>query len=183
MHVTRLGRALPCVVKDAAGIVEGLAVQLTNSGEVNGFYNDLPIARPATATATRAVYILEAAPDEFSRPVDSRQYKAGWYTTLNWNDASFSEPLRTPTLYEIGISNLDNPTVPSGFVARAHKGCTVTVKSTCYVDSAGIKVPGALVKVGANAKWEVTTTESEAVGEIREYNSTTQDITFDLYDN
>lgn len=164
----------------AADIVEGLAVTLTNSGTVNGFQTDLPNVALADSGVTR-VYVLEAAPDNFPRPVDRRQYRAGWYVHLDRDEADFNEPLETITRYNIGIANLYNPTVPSGFLVLAHRGGTYTVPSDCFVESANIKIPGNYVEVGDGGKWQYTASESSAVGEVVRYDDSTDELTFSLW--
>lgn len=179
MHVA----AKSTVVRGAiltASMVEGLAANLTNSGVVNTFATDIPIAAAAVSGVKR-VYIVAAAPDDFPRPVDLRQYRAGWYTQLDRDESDFAEPFETITRYNVGISNLDNPTIPSGFMVNLHKGGTYTVPAACFVESAGIKVPGNPIEVGNDAKWQYATVAANAVGEVRFYDEANDLLTFDLY--
>jgi hypothetical protein len=179
MHVSVLSDVVRGGIT-AADILEGLAVTLSNSGVVNGNQQDLPTIVAASESAA-PVYVLEAAPDNFSRPVDLRQYRAGWNVTLGREDSDFSEPLETITRYNVGISNLDNPTVPSGFLGLAHRGGVYTVPSTCYIDSADIKVPDNYIEVGAGSKWEYTASRTNAVGQVVEYDAATGNLTFQLW--
>lgn len=163
-----------------ADVLEGLAMVLTNSGTVNGFETDVPNAELADAN-TNPVYIVAAAPDNFPRPVDSRQYRAGWYTTLGRDEADYSEPVETVTQYKVGISNLYNPTIPSGYLVNLHRGGTYTVPADCYTDSADIRVPGNYIVVGSNGKWAYSASRTNAVGEVVRYNADTEELTFDLW--
>lgn len=164
----------------ASDILEGLAVKLSDSGVWNGVQQNIPTIRLADAT-NAPVYVLEAAPDNFPRPVDLRQYRATWNTTQGREDADFSEPLETVTRYNVGISNLDNPTVPSGFLGLAHRGGRYTVPSTCYVDSSGIKVPDNYIEVGSDGKWAYTASRTNAVGQVVEFDYATNNLTFELW--
>ena len=169
MHVAKLSEYVRGAIT-ATSIVEGLAVKITNSGTVNGYASDLPIVALATSGQVEGVYVIEAAPDNFPRPVDSRQYTAGWTKTFDsFSSSGYADPVETVTLYKVGISNLDNPTIPSGFLVRLHKGTTVTLAAASWVDSANIKVPGNLVEVGADGKWQYTASASSAVGFTEEY--------------
>lgn len=179
MHVSVLSDVVKGAIV-ATDIVEGLAVTLTNSGVVNGFQTDLPFATVADSGATN-IYVVAAAPDNFPRPVDLRQYRAGWYAVMGRADGDFSEPVETVTRYNVGISNLYNPTIPSGFLVNVHRGGRYTVPSACYVDSDGIKVPGNFVEVGAGGKWQYTADRTNAVGEVVEYRADTAELCFELY--
>lgn len=163
-----------------ASMVEGLAATLTNSGVVNTFQTDIPIAA-AAASGVNRVYIVAAAPDDFPRPVDLRQYRAGWNVQLDRDSGDFAEPFETITRYNVGISNLDNPTIPSGFMVNLHRGGTYTVPAACFVEVAGIKVPGNYIEVGNDSKWQYTASRTNAVGEVRFYNEATDELTFDLW--
>jgi hypothetical protein len=163
----------------ASDLVEGTPIQRTNSGVINSFTSDLPIFAAAADNATDNVYVLMASPDDFSRPVDSRQYVANQNGRLLRTDGSFSDPIRTITIYDIGASNLYNPTLKSGWRAQGHKGTTVTVQNTAFTTSANIKVPGAKVKV-TGGKWEYTS-GANAVGEVDTYWAATDELTIIIW--
>lgn len=177
MHVSVLSDVVKGGITSDA-ILEGLAVVLSNSGVASN--PDLPTIVLAGANDS-PVYILEAAPDNFPRPVDSRQYTATWYTTLGSEDGDFSEPLETVTLYRVGMSNLDNPTVPSGVRALVHRGGRYTVPAACFTDSADIRNPDAYIVVGANGKWEYSASKTNAVGQVVEYDASTGSLVFELW--
>jgi hypothetical protein len=144
---------------------EGVPVVFSTSGE----RGELPVFHKAPANSVSHVGVLIVPPDDFQRPTPE-----GMYTAKPWvvRKDVFTEPVDTTTMYRVGKSTLWNPTVTSGELAAFMRGVTVAVPSECYVDSDAIKVPGARIKVGSTNLWEVTTTESEAVGVVEEYNTT-----------
>lgn len=161
--------------------LEGLAVKVTDSGTVNGLPTDLVTAAVADS-GLNPVWILAAAPDNYDRPTDSRQYRAGWKVVSDkWDGTGYADPVLTTTQYKIGVSNLYNPTIPSGYLVNLHKGGHYTIPTACYVDSTGIKVPGNPIEVGANGKWQYALTRTNAVGEVVHYRSDTGEITIELY--
>lgn len=165
----------------AGQIVEGLAVTLTNSGTVNDLAGDLPIATLANS-GTNPVYILAAAPDNYDRPVDIRQYRAGWKVVSDkWLSTGYVDPVTTDTLYKVGISNLDNPTIPSGFLVNCHRGGKYTIPSDCYTASDNIKVPGKYIEVGTNGKWQYTASRTNAVGEVVDYDPANERLTITIW--
>lgn len=181
MHVaSRSARVRGAIV--VTSVVEGLATQLNDSGTARGLETDLPTAALADS-GMKSPYIIAAAPDDFERPVDNRQYLAGWRVVSDKTlSTGYSEPLETITRYKVGISNLYNPTIPSGFLVNLHRGGTYTVPSDCYVDSTGIRVVGNRIEVGANGKWQYNAAnETNAVGEVVHWDSATQELTFTLF--
>lgn len=163
-------------------VLEGLAVQLNDSGVARGLETDLPFAALADS-GIQHPFVLAAAPDDFDRPVDSRQYTAGWRVVSDKTlSTGYADPVETLTMYKVGISNLYNPTVPSGFLVNLHRGGTYTVPAECYVASAGIKVVGNAIEVGADGKWQYALTTTNAIGEVVHWDSATSELTFELYD-
>lgn len=179
-HIARLADYVKGVIL-MSSMQEGLAIELSESGTVNGFASDLPIARLATSGQT-VVFAVMAAPDDFPRPVDLRQYRAGWYTTLARSDGSYSDPLETITRYNIGLSNLYDPTLPSGVIALANRRVTIIVGSSAFNDTAAIRVPGAWLKVAddGSGKWTVTTDKTVRVAFVEQWNSDTSELTISL---
>ena len=162
-------------------VLEGLAVQLNDSGVARGLETDLPFAALADS-GIRHPYVLAAAPDDFDRPVDTRQYQAGWRVVSDKSlSTGYSDPVETTTVYKVGISNLYNPTVPSGFLVNLHQGGSYTVPADCYVTSAGIKVVGNFIEVGTDGKWQYTGSATNAVGEVVHWDSASQELTFQLW--
>lgn len=180
MHVaSRSAKVRGAIV--VTDIVEGLAAQLNDSGIARDLQTDLPTAALADS-GMKYPFIIAAAPDDFPRPVDIRQYRAGWKVVSDKTDSTgYAEPVWTTTQYEIGISNLANPTIPSGFLVNCHRGGTYTVPSDCYNDHADLHVVGALVEVGSNGKWQRATVSTNAVGEVVFYDASTSELTFELY--
>lgn len=181
MHVaSRSAKVRGAIV--IASVVEGLAVQLNDSGVARGLETDLPTAALADSGMLHP-YIIAAAPDDFMRPVDKRQYQAGWRVVSDKTLSSgYSEPVETETFYKVGISNLYNPTIPSGFVVNLHRGGTYTIPVAAYTDSADIHVVGAPIEVGDNGKWQRATVTTNAVGEVVFYDAATEELTFELWD-
>lgn len=181
MHVaSRSARVRGAIL--VTSVLEGLAVQVNDSGVARGLQTDLPFAGLADS-GMNPVFILAAAPDDFDRPVDIRQYQAGWRVVSDKTlSTGYSEPLETVTRYNVGISNLYNPTIPSGFLVNLHRGGIYTVPSDCFVDSADIKVPGNRIEVGSDGKWQRATVAANAVGEVVEYRADTGELIFELWD-
>lgn len=154
---------------------EGLAVTFTQSGTVN----ELPIIIGASTGMVNNVGILLKGPDDFPRPTDSRMYTASRLATIDPN-TGFGDPVNTLTTYNVGKSTLWNPTLVSGEQGLLARGGTYAVPSGTFVDSAGIKVPGAMIKVTGN-KWDVTTSQTDAIGVTEEYNYTNGMLLFTLW--
>lgn len=159
-----------------ADLVEGTAVKIIASG---GDQTQLPKVIAATPGEVHNVYVVMAAQDDFSRPTEEGMYTADWKKVLPYT-TGYGNPVHTRTTYDIAKSLLWSPTIKSGERTQAHRGTTVAVPSDCYVDSAGIKVPGARIKVGSAGLWEVTSTESETVGTVDEYNPVNAVLIFTL---
>lgn len=163
------------VVVDAT-LQEGVPVTLLNSGSLN----ELPGITAASSGQVHNVFILFEAPDDFPRPTDARMYTARNLAQVDPN-SGYADPIETTTQYRVGKSVLWNPTLVSGERALAARGGTYAVPSGAFVNSAGIKVPGALVKVGTGNKWEVTTDNTNAVGMVEEYNTVNEVLVFSLW--
>ncbi len=160
-----------------ADLQEGVPVTFTQSGAVN---NELPTLVGATTNMVNNVGILFKGPDDFARPTDARMYTANRLATID-PSTGFGNPVYTTTLYNVGKSTLWNPTLVSGEQGLLMRGGTYAVPSGTFIDSAAIRVPGAMVRVGAGTKWEVTSTQSEAVGVVEEYNYTNAVLIFTLW--
>jgi hypothetical protein len=161
-------------VQAGADIVEGTAVTLSTADTTSG----LPTVAVAAENTTTGVFVLMAAPDDFGRPVDS-----GWYTANPTGEldyfTGYTDPSRTRTMYDVGLSAFWNPTVPSGARAQAHKGGTYAVPSGRFVDAANAKVAGNLLKVNSDGKWEYTASTG-ACAIVEEYNTTNGCLIFSL---
>lgn len=159
-----------------ASLQEGLAVTFTQSGTVN----ELPTIIGASVGMVNNVGILLKGPDDFSRPTDSRMYTVGRLATVN-PASGFGDPVYATTQYNVGKSTLWNPTLTSGELGLLARGGSYAVPSGAFVDSASIRVPGAMVKVGASNKWDVTTSQTDAVGVVEEYNNVNSVLIFTLW--
>lgn len=157
---------------------EGRAVQATQSG----VRNELTVWMTATANATKNVYCLMATPDRFQRPTLAGMYTAPMLTQLPQanNINNWQLPMESGVYYLKGKSTFENPTLTSGELGQGHRGGTYAVPSGAFIDSVGIKVPGALVRVGVSGMWQVTTNEAEAVGIVEEYQTLNGHLYFTL---
>lgn len=155
---------------------EGLAVKLTNSG----VRNDLPVVMKASQNQVNNIGIVFKNPDDFARPTLEGLYTATYRTTFNQN-SGYSEPVKTETNYLVGKSTLWNPTLVSGELALVMRGGTFAVPSGAYIQSANIRIPGNMIRVGTGGLWEYTTTEAEAVGMTEEFNAVNQVLIFTLW--
>ena len=160
----------------AASTQEGLAVVVAASGQ----RNELPNLVQAAAGTVHNVFILFKNPDDFARPTPAEMYTVPGIRVVNLNQG-FQEPIKTSTVYEVGKSVLWNPTLVSGELGQAHRGGTYAVPSGAFIDVPAIRVPGALISVGANARWAVTTDNAVAVGMVEEFNTVNQVLIFSLW--
>jgi hypothetical protein len=161
-----------------ADMQEGRAVRLTQSGIVGR--NELPIFALATAGTTTNVFCLMAAVDDFPRPTKASMYTTTGLRYVDYNEG-YSEPIRNDgDVYQVGMSVLWNPTIPSGALAQGHRGGTYAVPSGAFVDSSDIRVPGNMIAVGADGRWTYTATAAEAVGYTEEYNVQNEVLIFTL---
>ncbi len=156
---------------------EGVPVTFTQSG----VRNELPVIMGASTNAVNNIGILFVGPDQFARPTDSRMYTVGALAQIS-PSTGYGDPIQTGiTTYSVGKSVLWNPTLASGELGLVHRGGTYAVPSGTFIDSASIRVPGAMVRVGAGSKWEVTATQAEAVGIVEEYNTVNAVLIFSLW--
>jgi hypothetical protein len=164
------------VVLDAT-LIEGTPVTFTQSG----VRNELPSITAASVGMVNNVGILMVGPDQFPRPTDARMYTVGALAQIN-PSTGFHDPIQSGiTTYNVGKSVLWNPTVASGELALVMRGGTYAVTTDSFIDSAGIRVPGAMIKVGAGPKWQVTTSQSDAVGVVEEFNTVNNVLIFTLW--
>jgi hypothetical protein len=164
------------VVVDAS-LVEGSPVTITQSG----VRNDLPNITAATAGMVNNVGILFVGPDNFSRPTDARMYTIGALAQID-PSTGYHDPINTGiTTYNVGKSTLWNPTLTSGELGLVMRGGTYAVLPAQFTDSAGIRVPGAMIKVGTGPKWEVTSSQADAVGMVEEFNTVNGVLIFSLW--
>jgi hypothetical protein len=164
------------VVLDAS-LVEGTPVTFTQSG----VRNELPNITAATAGMVNNVGILFVGPDQFPRPTDARMYTVGALAQID-PSTGYRDPINTNiTTYNVGKSTLWNPTLTSGELGLVMRGGSYAVLSGAFTDSAAIRVPGAMIKVGAGPKWEVTTNQADAVGVVEEWNAVNSVLIFTLW--
>ncbi len=175
-YVARLSDYVRGGVLIDATLQEGVPVTFTQSG----VKNELPGITAASANMVNNVGILFKGPDDFSRPTDSRMYTASKLATIDPN-SGYADPIYTTTQYNVGKSTLWNPTLVSGELGLVQRGGTYAVPSGTFNDTAAIRVPGAMVKVGTGTKWDVTSTQSEAVGVVEEYNTVNGVLIFTLW--
>jgi len=169
------------VVYESAGILEGCLVTATVSGGRVG--SDLPNVVLAASGVVYPVYVAFAAPDNFPRPVNSLNYTANFQTTIRSDiNTGWGNPIDTFTMYREGISSLEAPVLASGMLVRILRGGTYTLTSGCWVDSSAIKVNQALVKVAddGTGRFDVTTSQANAVGFVEVYDSARNYLTVTL---
>lgn len=168
----------PFVLQGVAveSIQEGRPVKITQSGA----HRDLPNVQAAASGQVTGVYCVILPPDNFPRPT-----RRGFFTAP---DSVVGEPdPRDATVdqyaveqdywYNIGPSQLENPTIASGWLVQLHRGGVYTVPSGAFTESVNIRVPGATIGVDGNNKWAYST--QNVVGEVREYRN--GKLTFTLY--
>lgn len=158
-------------------MLEGTAVKLTTSG--TGLHNELPVFMKASQNQVGNIGIVFMSVDDFPRPTLEGMYTAPALRTVNWNQG-YSNPVRTETQYQVGKSLLWNPTLVSGNLALFARGGTFAVPSGVYIMSANIRIPGSMIRVGTGGLWEYTSTESEAVGFVEEYQPVNDVLIFTL---
>lgn len=164
------------VVIDAS-LQEGVPVTITQSG----VRNELPGITAASVGMVNNVGILFVGPDQFSRPTDARMYTVGKLAQID-PSTGYHDPINTGiTTYNVGKSTLWNPTLTSGELGLLKRGGTYAVLSGAFIDGAAIRVPGAMIKVGAGTKWDVTVSQSDAVGMVEEYNTVNGVLIFTLW--
>ena len=158
-----------------ANMQEGVAVILT----VSGTRNELPVLMPASQNQVGNIGILFKGPDDFPRPTLDSMYTAPGVQVVNWN-SGYNVPVRTETTYQVGKSVLWNPTLVSGEQGLFMRGGTFAVPSGSFIDSANIRVPGNMIRVGSGGLWEYTATEAQSVGFVEEYNDAQGVLIFTL---
>lgn len=164
------------VVIDAT-LLEGTPVTFTQSGS----RNELPGITAASVGMVNNVGILFVGPDDFARPTDARMYTVGNLAQID-PSTGYHDPIQTGiTTYNVGKSVLWNPTLVSGELGLVMRGGTYAVLPDSFIDSAGIRVPGAMIKVGAGPKWQVTTSQTDAVGVVEEWNAVNGVLIFTLW--
>ena len=165
----------------AQSILEGLFVTTATSGVRE--LSTLPNVSIAASGTVYPVYVAFAAPDNFPRPVNSLNYTANYLTTIRGDvNTGWQNPVDTFTMYREGLSNLEAPTMTSGMLVRLLRGGTYTLTSGNFIDVAGIRVPGALVRVAhdGTGRAQLTTVQAEAVAFVDEYDAGRNYLTITL---
>lgn len=151
-------------------IPEGSLVTISTSG-VRAL-SELPNVQLAASGTVYPVFVAMVPPDNFPRPTNSLNYTATYEATIRADlNTGWGNPVDSYTLYRQGLSTLENPTLTSGMLTQLHRGTTVSVPSGLFVDEAGIKVNGALVKPAddGTGKYQLTAIQAEAVGYVEEF--------------
>lgn len=151
-------------------IPEGSWVTISTSG-VRAM-SELPNVRLAGSGVSYPVFIAMVPPDDFARPTNSLQYTNTYTATIRGDqNTGWANPIDAYTFYRQGLSTLESPTLTSGMLVQLHRGTTVSLPSGLYVEVAGIKVPGALVKPAddGSGKTQLTTVQTEATGYVEEW--------------
>jgi len=138
----------------------------------SGIRADLVNVRLAASGTVYPVFVAFAAPTNFPRPVNSLQYTARNTVTIRGdNNTGWADPVDTYTMYRTGLSNLEAPVLTSGMLVQLHRGGTYTLTSGNWINTANIRVPGALVKAAddGTGRFQLTTLQSEAIGFVEEF--------------
>lgn len=160
----------------AQTIIEGRAVVVGASG----VRNDLPNVTYASANTTTGVYVAFFPPDNFPRPTIADFYTAPFKQTYDLNNAAlYGDPTLTQTQYLVPRSQWREPMVYSGELVALHHG-KIGITSSCFTDSADIRVPGNKIKVAASGIFEYTS-GTHACGEIDRYDGQTGTLYIILY--
>lgn len=175
-------------VMPTENITEGRFVLMTSHSFSQDFGSetDLPgVKLPDTAEeARKAIYCLtwkvDNRPVPIMTPIPSTTFaeRGGWSTPAN---APFSA-----TVYLTHPGNQEGLVIPSGTTALAYTDGIFTIPSGAFVDSADIKLPGALIIVADTAsdgaaeagkpKYSATMTVG-VIGETYGYDSATGRLT------
>jgi len=157
-------------------LVEGRAVVVGASG----VRNDLPVVTYASANTTLGVYIAFFPPDDFNRPTYADMYTVPAIRTYNLTDGSlYGNPVFDKLQYLVPRSMWLEPPIYSGELVALHRG-KIGITSGCFVDSSNIRVPGAMVAVGASGMFTYTSTANHAVGIVDSYQSATGTLYIEL---
>lgn len=154
---------------------EGTPVIITASGAAD---NELPTFMKAGAGVVNNVGIIIKNPDDFPRPTPEGMYTAGRLVKLS---DVFNEPITSGTFYKVGRSTLRNPELISGELASFQRGGTFAVVASTFIDTPQIRTQGTKIKVGAGAKWEATSSETDAVGISEGYAKETASLIITLW--
>lgn len=176
-HVNTLSRHIrPAVAGEL--IQEGRLVRLAASG----VKDDLPVAMLAASGTTKNVYVAMVPPDNFPRPTPSDMYLARNLDTLSESASLFSDFTEASTWYRVGLSTLENPFMPSGYLLQAHTDTIVTVPSGCLVSVTNLKTVGALAKVSddGTGRFEYTTSDLVAVAKVVDWEPSANEFTFEF---
>ena len=160
-------------------IQEGRLVRLAASG----VHNDLAVAMLAASGTSKNVYVAFVPPDNFPRPTPVQFYNnpAG-IVTLNETGTFGDFVEANTTFYHAGLSTLENPFMPSGYLLQAHQDTIVSVPSGCIVANASLKTVGSLAKVSddGTGRFELTTNDAVAVAKVVDWNPSTDMYTFEV---
>jgi len=175
-----------------ADVVEGRFGLLTTHIHTYGFGSreDLPGWKvPATAEeAKRARFLIAWAADNRPTPIYSTIPSSTYNTRQGYGSAS-NAPF-SATVYLTQPGHQEGLTIPSGVPSLAFNGGTFTLASGEYIDSADIRVIGAMVIV-ANTAEDTTNAgklkyqssmDERVVGVVREYISSDASLTVRLFD-
>lgn len=148
---------------------------------VNDPNESLPVAELAAENDT-FVYVGLIPPDNFSRPTLDEQYQYKTVATRPVSlDGEFIDPVERGGGWLVGKSVAYNPTMQSGERIGLHRGCTVTVPSGCYVDSADIRKRETLIRVGTGGKWTAAASSANAVGTVDHFDDELNELTLILW--
>lgn len=188
MEVRKYDDIMGVVVINA--ITEGRMVFLADQSTSHNFGSrtDLPgVDVPATsAEAARASYIVAFASDNRSLPIyqPTPSYE---FALREGFDLTANVPFAT-TVYLTHPGNMVGQTIPSGDPALAYAGGVFTVASGAFIYNANL-VPGAFLVAadtstdGAGEAGKLKYSASSGIGKVVQYDSTSNELTFRIFDN
>jgi hypothetical protein len=177
-----------------SGFTEGrLCIKAANPFDSYDFGSrtDLPGVRPPSTAeeANSAVFIVTWPVTNAEPPYYVPQPSFPWALRLGGFDQTANLPMSSVAVYLTWPGNQNQVTIPSGVPCLAFGEGTYTLYSGDYVDSAAIRVPGAMLQVcntaedGASlaGKIKVLTAASfRRIGYTKMFNTTDLALTFEI---
>lgn len=190
MEIRKYQDIMPVVTVEA--IKEGRLVLLVDSDETHdyGSQEDLPgVQVPADSTeAAKAKYVAGFAVDNRQLPIYVPQPSLS-FALRGGFDQTANVPFAATSVYLSHPGNMTTPqTIPSGEPALAFAGGVFTVPSGDFIYNASL-VPGAFLVAantsddGAGEGGKPKYSASAGVAKVIQYNSSTNELTFRIFDN
>lgn len=162
-------------------VEQGIAQDTIHEGSwvtmsISGIRGELSNVRLAASGVVYPAFIALVPPDNFARPTNSLMYTATPNATIRSDvNTGWGNPVDTYTMYRQGPASFEHPVLVSGMLTQLYgDGATITLTSGNFVDSASIKVPGALIKPAddGSGRTQFANAQAQATGRVREYDAT-----------